>query len=104
MKKRILLFMVLLMSVMRLSANDFLRAVKDSIPDGYNFWVYTPIDYFYSQEQTPVIIFLHGASLCGRNLDRVRRYGPLDAIVKGREIEALTMCRRILVEHGVRRR
>lgn len=34
------------MSVMRLSAHDFLRAVKDSIPDGYNFWVYTPIDYF----------------------------------------------------------
>ena len=56
MKKRILLFMVLLMSVMRLSAHDFLRAVKDSIPDGYNFWVYTPIDYFYSQEQTPVVI------------------------------------------------
>ena len=78
MKKRILLFMVLLMSVMRLSAHDFLRAVKDSIPDGYNFWVYTPIDYFYSQEQTPVIIFLHGASLCGRNLDRVRGYGTMD--------------------------
>lgn len=91
MKKRILLFMVLLMSVMRLSAHDFLRVVKDSIPDGYNFWVYTPIDYFYSQEQTPVVIFLHGASLCGRNLDRVRRYGPLDAIVRGREIEALTI-------------
>lgn len=74
-----------------MSAYDFLRPVKDSIPNGYNFWVYTPIDYFYSQEQTPVIIFLHGASLCGRNLDRVRRYGPLDAIVKGREIEALTI-------------
>ena len=42
-------------------------------------------------EQTPVIIFLHGASLCGRNLDRVRRYGPLDAIVKGRDIDALTI-------------
>ena len=91
MKKRILLFMVLLMSVMRLSAHDFLRAVKDSIPDGYNFWVYTPIDYFYSQEQTPVVIFLHGASLCGHNLNKVRRYGPLDAIVIGRDIEAITI-------------
>ena len=45
--------------------------------------VYTPVDYFYSQEQTPVIIFLHGASLCGKNLNKVRRYGPLDAIVRG---------------------
>lgn len=78
-------------SALHMSAYDFLRPVKDSIPNGYNFWVYTPIDYFYSQEHTPVIIFLHGASLCGRNLNRVRRYGPLDAIVKGREIEALTI-------------
>ena len=70
---------------------DFLRPVKDSIPGGYNFWVYTPLDYYYSLESTPVIIFLHGRSLCGRNLDRVKRYGPLDAIVKGREIEALVI-------------
>lgn len=89
--KKILLMLLLLVSTMQASAYDFLRAVKDSIHGGYNFWVYTPIDYFYSQEQTPVIIFLHGASLCGRNLERVRRYGPLDAIVKGRQIDALTI-------------
>lgn len=89
--KKLIFSIILSLSVLQASAHDFLRAVKDSIPNGYNFWVYTPIDYFYTQEQTPVIIFLHGASLCGRNLDRVRRYGPLDAIVKGREIEALTI-------------
>lgn len=70
---------------------DFLRPVKDSIPNGYNFWVYTPSDYYYSYEKTPLIIFLHGQSLCGRNLDRVRRYGPLHAIVMGREIQALVV-------------
>ncbi len=70
---------------------DFIRPVKDSIPDGYNFWVYTPLDYYYSLEHTPVIIFLHGQSLCGNNLEKVRRYGPLDAIVKGRQIEALVI-------------
>ena len=102
--KKILLMLLLLVSTMQASAYDFLRAVKDSIPGGYNFWVYTPIDYFYSQEQTPVIIFLHGASLCGRNLDRVRRYGPLDAIVKGRDITLLLSFRRILAGHGVLRR
>lgn len=89
--KKILFLLLLALTVVQANAYDFLRAVKDSIPEGYNFWVYTPVDYFYSQEQTPVIIFLHGASLCGRNLDRVRRYGPLDAIVKGREIDALTI-------------
>lgn len=89
--KKILFTIFLAFSALHMSAYDFLRPVKDSIPNGYNFWVYTPIDYFYSQEHTAVIIFLHGASLCGRNLNRVRRYGPLDAIVKGREIEALTI-------------
>lgn len=89
--KKILFTLFLVFSTLYMSAYDFLRPVKDSIPNGYNFWVYTPVDYFYTQEQTPVIIFLHGASLCGRNLDRVRRYGPLDAIVKGRDIDALTI-------------
>ena len=74
-----------------LAQYDFIRPVKDSIPDGYNFWVYTPLDYYYSLEHTPVIIFLHGQSLCGNNLEKVRRYGPLDAIVKGRQIEALVI-------------
>lgn len=73
------------------SQYDFLRPVKDAIPGGYNFWVYTPLDYYYSLESTPVIIFLHGQSLCGRDLNRVRRYGPLDAIVRGREIDALVI-------------
>lgn len=70
---------------------DFLRPVKDSIPGGYDFWIYTPQDYYYSYDSTPVIIFLHGRSLCGNNLNRVKRYGPLDAIVKGRQIEALVI-------------
>ncbi len=90
MRKTLFLLILFLVSL-KVSAFDYLRAVKDEIPGGYNFWVYTPVDYFYSMEQTPVIIFLHGASLCGRNLDRVRRYGPLDAIVKGRDIDALTI-------------
>lgn len=70
---------------------DFLRPVTDATPGGYNFWVYTPTDYYYTYENTPVIIFLHGQSLCGRDINRVRRYGPLDAIVRGREIDALVV-------------
>lgn len=89
--RKTLFLLILFLASLKVSAFDYLRAVKDEIPGGYNFWVYTPVDYFYSMEQTPVIIFLHGASLCGRNLDRVRRYGPLDAIVKGRDIDALTI-------------
>lgn len=92
MKKHIITLCLSLLSVHTAFAQyDFLRPVKDSIPGGYDFWVYTPQDYYYSLDSTPVIIFLHGRSLCGRNLNRVKRYGPLDAIVKGRQIDALVL-------------
>lgn len=84
-------FIVIFIAQCLYAQYDFIRPVKDSIPGGYDFWIYTPTDYYYSLENTPVIIFLHGRSLCGSNLDRVRRYGPLDAIVKGRQIEALVL-------------
>jgi predicted peptidase len=90
MKKFLTLFLLLTIATQAWSY-DFLRPVKGQIKNGYDFWVYTPQDYFYTLEKTPVIIFLHGASLCGHNLNRVRRYGPLDAIVKGREIDAITI-------------
>lgn len=44
--KKIFLFILFCLSVCSMSAYDFLRAVKDEIPGGYNFWVYTPVDYF----------------------------------------------------------
>ena len=70
---------------------DFPRPVKGEIPGGYDFWVYTPTDYYYSLETTPVVMFLHGASLCSKDMNRSRRYGPLDAIVRGRQIDALVI-------------
>jgi predicted peptidase len=91
-QKRLFLLAVLLTAVVAVSAQyDFLHAHKKVIPGGYDFWVYTPEDYYFTQERTPVVIFLHGASLCGRNMSRSRRYGPLDAIVKGRDIPALVI-------------
>lgn len=91
--KRLFVFLFSLFAFMQttMAQYDFLRPVKDAIPGGYDFWVYTPLDYYYSLENTPVIIFLHGQSLCGRNLDRVKRYGPLHAIVMGRQIDALVV-------------
>lgn len=66
-----------------------LKAFNAVIPNGYNFWIYTPLGYDTVAKPVPVVIFLHGASLCGRSLERVRRYGPLDAVAKGRDIPAL---------------
>lgn len=39
----------------------------------------------------PLVIFLHGASLCGKNLKDVLRYGTLDAMDRGLEIDAYVL-------------
>lgn len=43
------------------------------------------------EKQKPLVIFLHGASLCGRNLKQVLRYGTLDAMDRGLEIDAYVL-------------
>lgn len=65
---------------------------KGDVKGSYNYWLYNPGTEKSTDNdsisQKPCIIFLHGASLCGNNLDRVRRYGTIDAIEKGRELDA----------------
>ena len=58
---------------------------------GYNFWLYTPNDYEPNGHPLPLVIFLHGASLCGNNIQKVRRYGGLEAIDKGKIILTLVV-------------
>ena len=44
-----------------------------------------------NEKQKPLVIFLHGASLCGNNLKDVLRYGTLDAMDRGLEIDAYVL-------------
>ena len=67
------------------------KAVRGAVSGNYDFWVYTPGDYEEGGHPLPLVVFLHGASLCGRDLDRVRRYGVLDAIEKGKVVPALVL-------------
>jgi len=60
---------------------------RGTVSGAYNFWFYKPAaDSLHARK--PLVVFLHGASLCGNNLDRVRRYGTIDAIEKGRRLDA----------------
>lgn len=59
------------------------------VKNSYNFWVSVPDTYEEQMGTIPVVLFLHGASLRGTDLNRVRRYGPLDAISMGRDINAI---------------
>lgn len=91
MKHTLITLLLLFTTLCAHAQYDIMEAKRNVVPGAYNFWLYTPEDYYYTQESTPVIIFLHGASLCGNNLNRVRRYGLLDAIEKGREIPAIVI-------------
>lgn len=62
---------------------------KNVVSNGYNFWISLPDDYAEKQSEMPVVVFLHGHSLCGSDLNRVRKYGCLDAISMGRDIDAM---------------
>jgi predicted peptidase len=54
----------------------------------YPFYLYLPKDSVM-ESNPPVIIFLHGRSLSGNNLDMLYRYGVLDAIDRGLDIPAI---------------
>lgn len=85
--RKVLATLLLLLPISLLAQT--LQAYRNTVEGGYNFWVCTPEDYQDTLQTKPVILFLHGASLCGKNLDRVRRYGPLHALAMGRQIDAV---------------
>ena len=51
----------------------------------YQFWLNEPKEV---QDKNPLIISLHGRSLSGTNIERVKRYGALKGIEKGLDIPA----------------
>jgi predicted peptidase len=70
-----------------LANSQTLTACRDSVKSGYNFWFYEP-EISDSNAVKPLIIFLHGRSLSGKVLSKVLRYGYIDAVMKGRKIDA----------------
>lgn len=90
--KRLVALLALLLGVVTFEsrAQEFI-AYRDSVPDGYNFWLSVPAGYDTLSTDIPVVVFLHGRSLCGNDLKRVLRYGTLDAIKRGRDIPALVI-------------
>ena len=68
-----------------------LKSHSNVYPKGYSFWMQFPADYDETQERTPLIIFLHGASLCGGGLSRAIKYGPINATKYGLGIHAIVV-------------
>lgn len=51
----------------------------------YNFWLNEPQQ---TEDKMPLIVFLHGRSLSGVDINRVKRYGALKGVEKGLDIRA----------------
>lgn len=90
-KKTITTLLLSMLTLWAVAQNDMLTAYRNAIPGGYQFWVYAPEEYCIEPEPIPLVVFLHGASLRGRDLEKVRKYGPLQAINMGRPIPALIL-------------
>lgn len=88
--KRLILIFIILLTTAAINAAPDIKAVKGKVKDGYNFWLYTPAGACDTVAK-PLVIFLHGASLCGNNLDKVKRYGTIDAVSMGRELDAFVV-------------
>ena len=80
----------MLLLPLTVTAQDFV-AHRGNIKDSYNYWFYDPQTIHDPNAHFPLLIFLHGASLCGNNLDRVKKYGPISAVAKGRIIDSYIM-------------
>ena len=102
MKRFILL--VAIATIIPIAASAQMYAMRDSVANGYDFWLYLPDNYEDHRTERltaadsveiqcplPIVLFLHGRSLSGTDINKVRQYGTLDALWRGRKIEALVI-------------
>lgn len=81
---------VLILICLLFGLNTFaqLSAVKGKT--AYNFWLNLP-DSSILNNNPPVLVFLHGKSLSGTDLNRVKKYGVIHEIEKGRKVPAIVI-------------
>lgn len=66
-----------------------MTAMKNVADGVYNFWLYEPQKSANNKiAEEPLVIFLHGASLKGTDMRKVLKYGPLNAVNRGININA----------------
>lgn len=71
-----------------INAQEKLTPFINKVDGGYNFWLHEPLIHGTSDQPIPVVLFLHGRSLSGSNLEMVKRYGVLKEVLRRRKIPA----------------
>ncbi len=85
-----LLFLFVLISI---TSSAQLNAIKNKT--SYNFWINLPEDSILNSKP-PVLIFLHGKSLSGTDLNRVKKYGVIHEMEIGRKIPAIVIAPQVV--------
>lgn len=88
------IFILLSFLLLGTSAFGKLQQVKDKA--AYPFWLSLPNDSILNSKP-PVLIFLHGRSLSGSDLNLVTRYGIIKEIMRGREIPAVVFAPQVKI-------
>ena len=83
-------FLVLFLLCLLGSLSSFAQLKPIYQQADYPFWLHLPSDSIL-KSSPPVLIFLHGKSLSGTDLNRVKRYGVISEIEKGRKIPAIVV-------------
>ncbi|MDF2516386.1 MAG: phospholipase [Sphingobacterium sp.] len=86
MRKVYLCLCAIFLFLMKINAQE-IKAIKGET--AYPFLLKDVDHETTESEKQPVFVFLHGRSLSGTNLDRVKRYGVLYAINKGQEVPGI---------------
>lgn len=73
------------------NAQERLTPFKGKVEGGYNFWLHEPDMRTIPNQRIPLILFLHGKSLSGSNLEMVKRYGVLKEVLKRRKLPAYVL-------------
>lgn len=80
-----------LLSLSFAAKGEELLAYRDCVTKGYDFLLYVPDSYSDTDEGLPVVIYLHGKSLTGNDLNMVTKYGSITAVRRGVDINALVI-------------
>ena len=89
--KKLAIVVVLLFSFSKVYSQ--LQAIKNQAD--YPFLLHLPTDSIL-KSKPPVLIFLHGRSLSGTNLDLVKKYGVIHEIEKGRKVPAIVVAPQVI--------
>jgi hypothetical protein len=87
MQKNIFIFVILsFLMLLKISAQKIEAVKNPELP--YQFWIHYPEGYEENPvKKYPFILFLHGRSLSGTDLEKVKKYGIIYEILRGMKLE-----------------